>query len=173
MNWDAIGAVAEAVGAATVVVTLVYFTLQLRQNTRSVRANIEQQIANGISGTLNSEASTRIPQLWLRATEGMNKLSEPEMAQFGFFVLSYLKQFEQAYIQYRSGNLSQASWEAIDWQFRATVLSSKGVQDYWESRQGVFNTMFQEYVRAIPLEDIPGGFSSLQMVKNVKEPDAL
>ncbi len=34
MNWDAIGAVGELVGAAAVVVTLIFLTIQLRQNTK-------------------------------------------------------------------------------------------------------------------------------------------
>ena len=34
MNWDAIGAVGEVVGAAAVVVTLAYLAVQIRRNTR-------------------------------------------------------------------------------------------------------------------------------------------
>ncbi len=36
MDWDAIGAIAEAVGALAVIITLVYLTFQLRQNTRAI-----------------------------------------------------------------------------------------------------------------------------------------
>ena len=36
MNWEAIGAIGEIVGALAVVFTLIFLTLQLRQNTRSV-----------------------------------------------------------------------------------------------------------------------------------------
>lgn len=39
MNWDAIGAIGEIIGAAAVVVTLLVRVFQLRQNTREVRAN--------------------------------------------------------------------------------------------------------------------------------------
>ena len=38
MNWDAIGAVGEILGAAAVVVTLIYLAAQLRQNTNSMQA---------------------------------------------------------------------------------------------------------------------------------------
>ena len=36
LNWEAIGAAGEIIGALAVVVTLVYLTFQLRQNTRAV-----------------------------------------------------------------------------------------------------------------------------------------
>ncbi len=36
MNWEAIGAVGEIVGAAAVVVTLIYLAAQVRQNTKSM-----------------------------------------------------------------------------------------------------------------------------------------
>ena len=38
MNWDAIGAIAERLGAIGVVVSLLYLATQIRQNTKSVRA---------------------------------------------------------------------------------------------------------------------------------------
>ncbi len=36
MNWEAIGAIGEIAGALAVVITLIFLTIQLRQNTRSV-----------------------------------------------------------------------------------------------------------------------------------------
>ncbi len=36
LNWEAIGAIGEIVGAVAVVITLIFLTIQLRHNTRSV-----------------------------------------------------------------------------------------------------------------------------------------
>jgi hypothetical protein len=38
VNWEAAGAIGDIVGAAGVIVTLVYLAVQIRQNTRSLRA---------------------------------------------------------------------------------------------------------------------------------------
>ena len=40
MNWEAIGAIGEIVGAAAVVFSLTYLALQLRANTRTMRRNM-------------------------------------------------------------------------------------------------------------------------------------
>jgi hypothetical protein len=44
MSWDAIGALGEVVGAAAVVITLVYLAIQTRQNTRAVRHATERGV---------------------------------------------------------------------------------------------------------------------------------
>ena len=45
MNWDAIGAIGEIVGAAAVVVTLIYVAVQVRQNTKSMDESLELALA--------------------------------------------------------------------------------------------------------------------------------
>lgn len=40
MNWDALGAIGEIIGAAAVFATLVYLAVQIRQNTGAVRAAV-------------------------------------------------------------------------------------------------------------------------------------
>ena len=37
MNWEAIGAVGEVLGAVAVVLTLIYLSLQIRQNTKAMK----------------------------------------------------------------------------------------------------------------------------------------
>jgi hypothetical protein len=44
MKWDAIGAVGEVLGALGVFASLVYLAMQIRQNTRMMKATIRQQL---------------------------------------------------------------------------------------------------------------------------------
>ena len=46
MNWEAIGAVGEIVGALGVIVTLAYLATQVRQNTDSMQASSELNLSN-------------------------------------------------------------------------------------------------------------------------------
>ena len=45
MNWDAIGAIAELLGAVGVIVTLAYLAQQISQNTRTVRSSAAAALA--------------------------------------------------------------------------------------------------------------------------------
>ena len=70
MNWEALGAISELVGALAVIATLLYIALQIRQNTKAIRG-----------ATLN--AITEHKQFELRwssdiATAWRKSLSEPE-----------------------------------------------------------------------------------------------
>jgi len=55
MNWDAIGAVGEVVGAICVVLTLGYLAVQIRQNTRATRATTYSSTTGGWHDDLQSE----------------------------------------------------------------------------------------------------------------------
>ena len=43
MNWEAVGAVAEATGAMAVVLTLMYLPMQMRQNSKDRTASLQKQ----------------------------------------------------------------------------------------------------------------------------------
>ena len=64
MNWEAIGAIGEIVGAIAVVATLGYLATQIRQNTRSVRASAYQAAQRDI------EASIPLRRTALDSAEG-------------------------------------------------------------------------------------------------------
>ena len=44
MDWDAVAAIGEAVGALAVVVSVIYLALQVRNNTRTSTQNMVQAI---------------------------------------------------------------------------------------------------------------------------------
>ncbi len=62
MNWEAIGAIGEAVGAVVVVASLVYLALELRQANNIARFNTTQQLQarfNEINAILLTDQSLR------------------------------------------------------------------------------------------------------------------
>jgi len=52
VNWDAIGAIGEIVGAVAVVATLGYLAVQIRQNTRADRASSRQTVLDDFYSSL-------------------------------------------------------------------------------------------------------------------------
>ena len=45
MNWEAIGAVGEILGALAVFASLIYLARQIRQNTQMMKSTVRQQLA--------------------------------------------------------------------------------------------------------------------------------
>ena len=48
MNWDAVGAFAELLGAVGVIATLLYLARQIGQNSLMMRATIKQEQSSGV-----------------------------------------------------------------------------------------------------------------------------
>lgn len=72
MNWDALGAIGELIGAVAVVSTLIYLAIQIRQNTRHVQAQM------GHDGWISS-ADYEIAQMEYAAAEALAKAEfEPD-----------------------------------------------------------------------------------------------
>jgi hypothetical protein len=67
MNWGAIGAVGEVVGAIAVVITLLYLAIQIRLNTKVARATIRQELA---------KADQKSSLLKRNSNSGINELSD-------------------------------------------------------------------------------------------------
>ena len=57
MNWDAVGALAELLGAVATVAMLAYLAVQIRQASATARAQIRQSIADSQINYLNSRAT--------------------------------------------------------------------------------------------------------------------
>ena len=86
MNWDAIGAVGEIIGALAVVVTLAYLAVQIRASTRETEVN---QWA--VTGSNDIDVASRFmeyAELWTKANEG-DELTKSE--RFVFHQLVELK----------------------------------------------------------------------------------
>ncbi len=69
MNWDAIGAIGEVVGAVGVIVSLLYLALQIRQNSNVVRSATRQAISTtqvelGLRIAESSDLRAAMAKLW-------------------------------------------------------------------------------------------------------------
>jgi len=79
MNWDAIGAVGEIIGAAAVVVTLAYLALQVRASTRESEANAFS-VAGSDRGMIRGRFMDHA-EVWAKGNSG-SELSPSERIVF-------------------------------------------------------------------------------------------
>ena len=67
MNWDAIGAIGEVVGAAGVIASLLYLAIQVRASTRASAVDAKLRAAEMRIEFINSLINTpELNDLWLR-----------------------------------------------------------------------------------------------------------
>ena len=82
MNWEAIGATGEILGAVGVMVTLGYLAVQVRASTRQSRATMTQSIVDGVNGVHHATmVSPQLADVYAKVA-GREELSGSEQMQW-------------------------------------------------------------------------------------------
>ena len=69
MNWEAIGAMSEAVGVLGVIISLIYLASQIRQNRKAVHAATAHSLAMQIGSFCDPFlADPGLPRAWTTAS---------------------------------------------------------------------------------------------------------
>lgn len=147
MNPSTLGDIGDFIGGVAVIVSLIYLAAQIRQNTRSVRAASFQALSESHSDrVLRLAERSDLHQLYVRGLRG-DQLSDEDARRFGSIMLSLIRLSSNAFVQYRSGLLTEDQWQG----FRLmpiTLLSSRGGQAWWARGRAVFGDEFAAYIDA-------------------------
>ena len=99
MNWDAIGAIGEVLGAVVVLVTLVILVVQLRQNTNEVRASTIQSLHEKSIEVFGESMRSEIPVI-LAKNQSDEELTSEERQRYVMFLRRNLQLFELVLMHY-------------------------------------------------------------------------
>lgn len=79
MNWGALGAIGEIVGAAGVIISLLYLASQVRSNSRQLRHASAQAVLDKLNGLIGQLAFTAgAGDIWTRGLSGLDALKSDE-----------------------------------------------------------------------------------------------
>ncbi len=146
MNWDALGAIAEMVGAAGVIASLVYLGAQIRQNTTALRASTWQTVnvdASDLFSLIGGSAETA--DLLRRGLAEPESLSESEVVQFHFVILKAFSVAENIFHQRAQGTISPEMGERVE-PILVWYTRSPGFAGWWKRNQDLFSRPFRALV---------------------------
>jgi hypothetical protein len=107
LNLDVLGNIGEAVGGLSVVVSLIYLAIQIRQNTRAVRATLFREGARSVNDyartVLQDEATARIFLTGLREPDSLSQL---DRLRFNFRVQGAVLNYQDS-----STSISNRRWK--------------------------------------------------------------
>ena len=152
MNWDAIGAIGEIIGAFAVVVSLVYLALQIRtQNTQAKLTALhemsrEQRVASEILITGN------LSDIFVRANKDYDSIAEAESVQLIVFVTGLLRSWEGAFLENRDGSLDTKFWVSLSRDY-IQPMGAASFQHIWKLRKQNYDPNFEKYVDSIELHE--------------------
>lgn len=146
MNWEAIGAVGEVLGALGVIATLGYLAVQIRQNTRSIRDSAFQGISGSV-GELTKLLGTN-PQSSAVLRRGLlspDELTEDEWFQFSMLTHSIINDFQNYHWMHERSFIDDSLWEATANNLRVQ-MKLPGYQAWWKRNPIALTPGFTEYV---------------------------
>ncbi len=147
MNWEAIGAISETIGAVGVVASLLYLASQVRASARAsaVEAKLEStRLLNDFIDYLIE--SPELNDLFLRGLADLDSLSREDYLRFSNMSLKAFWFFSAGHFQFRNGTLDAHEFHEVRTVMRYW-LRSPGCRAWWEKlgRESV-SPVFRDFV---------------------------
>jgi hypothetical protein len=152
MNWDAISAISETLGALGVIASLIYLATQLRSN--AVASAVEAKLATTRFLTEFNRDLINNPDLydlWDRGGSEIESLSREEYIRFSNLNLNAFWFFSAGHFQKRVGKLESNDFYEME-SIMKFWISRPGVTNWWRKYgRDRYNPKFVEYVDTIVL----------------------
>ena len=154
MNWEALGAIGEVVGAVGVIATLVYLAYQIRQNT----IQLEQTILSARASAVNASQVTlrenrqsifedaEMAGIFLRGNQSPDSLSEIEQLRYRLLMQNVTEAMLEIFSQTAITNFSPETWESQGATLVLRVLDTPGGHWFWETYSDNYPTEFRQAV---------------------------
>jgi hypothetical protein len=149
MNWEAINAIAQAIGAFGVVASLWYLGIQVHRSTRVAKIAAQDSAASALRDvTKPYMENAELARIWQVGLENLNALTPEDQSRFFHACYQFLKAFETIHTHYAYGLLDLELWKG--WrELLRHYIASPGMGQYWKMRHDLFSARFQEFVKTL------------------------
>ena len=147
MNWEALGSIGEIVGAAGVIVSLLYLAGQVRHNSKQMRHAAAQAVLDKLNGLIGQLAFTAgAGDVWTRGLSGLEALQgDEEVVRFSSMLLQAFWAYEEVFHYRQAGVVEDWAWihakAPID-----HFMRTPGFQQWWQLRADWFGEEFRAFV---------------------------
>ncbi len=148
MNWDAIGAIGEILGAMGVIVTLGYLAVQIRQSTQSSREAAGRATIDTINKlNFSFVEQSDVAELFLRGGSDRGDLDPPEALRLHVYLMSMFLLYQNAYFHAQRSEIEPHIWQMLE-STLYELLSRPGFASWWEANQRRLSSEFVQHVEA-------------------------
>lgn len=150
MNWEAIGAVGETLGAIAVVVSLLYLAAQIRQNSRIVKGTSVQAITQTIQSELRW--SSDHSDIFVTVIENPDSLTPAEAFKIGEWATAAMWARQNEFIQHKQKLIDDEVWHGCYGILKST-FAIPWMRVWWGSfDKSVFTKDFLQLVEKVIAE---------------------
>lgn len=148
MNWDAVAAISALIGAVGVVASLLFVGMQVRQNTRAMRAATYDSLVTSNGDWLAALIQDReLAAQFESAVEDWSQVGAEDRPRMMFLLTQLFRHWENAWFQHTEGTLAPELWTT--WRkIMASYFHQPGVQEWWQLRRMAYSDGFATFLEA-------------------------
>jgi hypothetical protein len=150
MNWDAIGAVGQILGAAAVFISLGYLAVQLKISNVTARHSSQNAFLADYGRML--ESLYKDPELvqLLRHTlaHGFNRLKGAEQQRVHYVMVQNHMLTFNMYLQMQAGHFDRRIANPLIHYF-ASICKAPAVREWWEPQRGLWDRGYIAYIDSL------------------------
>ena len=150
MNWDAIGAIGEIIGAAAVVISLLYLAAQIRSQNKQAKLAALHDMSNRFREVTTLFAGDDISDIFVRANNDFESITDAEAVRLIVLTTNLFRAWEEAFLEKRDGSLESDVFEALSRDY-TQPMGASSFQHIWKLRKQNYDPHFQEYVDQVGL----------------------
>ncbi len=115
MNWEAIGAIGEVVGASAVFISLLYLALQIRNSRRSDQIVATAGAASAVHDWMGQIVRDEtLYDLYRRGLTDYDSLSRAEKGRYSLLLFQLFRFAETGWMQMQLGVVDAAYWSGVE-----------------------------------------------------------
>ncbi len=151
MNWEAVGAVAELLGAIAVFVTLAYLAVQVRQSNIVTREQAQYHMLQNQLGYFDSLAAN--PD-FVRTVYGVDSTDEDvRFRQHEAHIVSLLFRWNWEYLRVQDGIYPTDSLPVDGYRWQVATI---GIREHWDQKKAWFDPEFVAFMERDVIPFAPG-----------------
>jgi hypothetical protein len=154
MTIQEMGAAGELIGGIAVIFTLIYLVMEVRDNTRTLKANVHTEALVGWSewNAMMSQHPERV--VFARAfdpQESLDNFDPADQVMLDFLGRSAVQRFDAAFLQYEAGIMDAESWRR-QITYCHSFLALPVWAAWWkeESKQPIYSREFLSAIESAP-----------------------
>jgi hypothetical protein len=147
MNWEAVGAVSELVGAIAVLVSLLYLANQIRQSTATTRVQTVQHLLTSDTASADSMIAGPLPEVLVKLESG-ERLTASEVSAYTLYMRGRVTEAWQVFYQRQNGMIEEQVAAALLRRFEYFATGGLFRAVWHRSLRSGFPPEFREYVES-------------------------
>jgi hypothetical protein len=148
---------AEIIGTAAIIFSLVFVGLQISDNTREMRSAAAHNATESLqSWYVQIATNPQAAQVFRRGMSAPNALSQDEAFQYLMNMHSAILAYQNVYFLGTEGTLDTSLYLAMTATMVA-VAPTPGFKWYWKQRADYFTPEFREFVEELMISGTEGG----------------